>query len=237
MSVSIIIPSGPGEKKLLSLSKDLVKLGNRCEIILTYHEGKDSTSWSELKKEVNRILFNQKIIWIATKLGRGPQLNRGARVASGKHLWFLHADSHLESSTFYFLKTAIRNQPGALHYFKLAFSNDGPSRMMKLNEMTVRFRSTLLGSPFGDQGFCIRKDLFDSVGGYSENLPYGEDHVFVWRVRQAGIPVHCIQKKIFTSARKYRQFGWFNTTLTHNKLWIKQVIPEAKKYFQSRGVI
>lgn len=237
MSISIIIPTGPSEKKILFLSNNLAKLGNGCEIIITYDKGRDSTSWLELKKEVGRILSKQSVIWIPTELGRGKQLNIGAQAASGPFLWFLHADSILEKDILISLKTAIFNQPKALHYFKLAFSKDGPKSYMKLNEIFTHFRSKLLWSPFGDQGFCINKTLFNLMGGYPENLPYGEDHVFVWRVRHAGIPIKSIPKKLFTSARKYRRDGWLKTTITHNRLWIKQAIPEAIIYLKSRGLI
>lgn len=237
VSLSIIIPSGPSEKALVYLSDDLAELENNIEIILVHSEDADSEFWSEIKPKVDRILSGKNIRWIAAKQGRACQLNVGAAQATGSFLWFLHADSVLGTDTMQLLKTALHNQPSSMHYFKLAFSNDGPSFLMKVNEMAVRFRSKLLGMPFGDQGFCLTKSLFEFVGGYPENLPYGEDHVFVWRVRQAGIPLHCIQEKLFTSARKYTSNGWVKTTVTHNKLWMKQAIPEAMKYIQSRGIL
>ncbi len=236
-SISIIIPSGPKEKALLSLWDRLAKLGNDIEIIVVHNEESDPEFWTNIRRELDGKLSEKNVHWISSGLGRGQQLNAGAAQAKGSFLWFLHADSILEKNTFISLKTAIKNHPRALHYFTLAFSNDGPAFLMKVNEIFVHFRSKLLGSPFGDQGFCIHKTLFDLVGGYPENLPYGEDHVFVWRVRQAGIPILSISKKLFTSARKYQKNGWVKTTFIHNKLWMKQVIPEAKIYLQSRGVI
>ncbi len=91
------------------------------------------------------------------------------------------------------------------------------------------FRSRALGVPFGDQGFCIKKTIFNKLGGFPEGLPYGEDHVFVWRARQQGIDLQPLGVKLYTSARKYKKHGWLKTTILTQYLWIKQALPEWQK--------
>ena len=83
--------------------------------------------------------------------------------------------------------------------------------------------------PFGDQGLCIRKDLFQSIKGFREDLPYGEDHVLVWTARQWHIELQPVGAMLYTSARKYKKYGWVKTTLIHQYLWMKQALPEWKK--------
>lgn len=159
---------------------------------------------------------------------RAKSLNMGAAKATGDYLWFLHADSQLDATCVPALHRTITQHPDALFYFDLAFSRDG-LRLMWLNALGVRFRSRVLGAPFGDQGLCIGKALFEKLGGFPEGLAYGEDHVFVWRARQAGIKLKSTNATITTSARKYQAHGWAATTFMHQYLWIKQAWPEWRK--------
>jgi GT2 family glycosyltransferase len=95
---------------------------------------------------------------------------------------------------------------------------------MKINSWGANMRARFFGIPFGDQGFCIEKQLFETLGGYSETAPYGEDHLFVWRAHKAGVKLNRVPARLTTSARKYQQNGWLKTTLLHQYLWIKQLM-------------
>lgn len=220
-ALSIIIPLGPGEKALQSLLTDLAQLPNGTEILLI-------TSDAATSGRKAAALPNKKIRRIVSKSGRARHMNAGAKAAKGEFLWFLHADSKFAANTLFQLSNAMQKHADALLYFDLAFLNDA-SPLMFLNAWGVYLRSRLLKVPFGDQGFCIQKSLFTKVGGYPEDLAYGEDHVFVWRARQHGIEVLPVGATLFTSARKYKRHGWLKTTLLHQYLWIKQAWPEWKR--------
>jgi GT2 family glycosyltransferase len=97
---------------------------------------------------------------------------------------------------------------------------------MCINRWGVHFRSRILKVPFGDQGFCIRKDMFQILGGFPDNVPYGEDHIFVWKARQQGVKLQPVCSTLYTSARKYKKHGWLKTTLLHQYLWVKQAWPQ-----------
>jgi len=234
--LSIIIPTAPNENKLIDLARGLAKMDDKVEMIIV-HSCDETKKWSKIKMEVNEILSGKIVQWLKTKSGRAHQMNFGAHRAKGAFLLFLHADSILTKDIINSLKIAIYNHPKKMHYFKLGFSNDGPPLLMKVTEWAVRIRSQLWGIPFGDQGFCMSKIMFESVGGFPENVSYGEDHVFVWKVRQGGFPIHANKNKLFTSARKYASNGWTKTSVLHNKLWIKQALPEVITLLKSRGII
>lgn len=161
----------------------------------------------------------------ASEGSRARSLNAGAARATGDYLWFLHADSRLGEHAIAALEQSIAQAPQALHYFTLAF-DCGAGARMRLNAWGANQRSRLLGVPFGDQGFCIHRDVFARLGGFPEHLAYGEDHVFVWRARQQGVRLRNVGATIFTSARRYRSEGWLNTTLRFQYLWLKQAWPE-----------
>lgn len=220
-ALSVIIPLGPNETAWQNLLTDLAKLPDGTEILFVISK--------EIKPSHEAILLpNKEVRWLTSTAGRANQMNGGAKAAKGKYLWFLHADSEFGLDTLSALLRAIQNHPKSLLYFDLAFLG-GASPLMFLNAWGVRFRSRLLKIPFGDQGFCINKNLFKEVGGFPEGLAYGEDHVFVWKVRQHGVEVQPVGTTLYTSARKYKKHGWLKTTLLHQYLWIKQAWPEWKK--------
>ena len=167
---------------------------------------------------------------------RAASLNAGAAKATGDYLWFLHADSELHAACILALTGAITHSPDALYYFNLAFKNDA-TPLMALNALGVWFRSHLLGVPFGDQGLCIKKEHFERIGGFPEGLAYGEDHVFVWRVRQSGIKLKATGATLTTSARKYQTHGWLATTFKHQYLWVIQAWPEWIRLLKTRAAL
>ena len=262
-NISVVIPLSPKEDEWQSLVDSLYDISEISEIILVSSKtpllsraqtesGSDTGSGktvilsaceespeifrqAQYDNELDTAIKSRYDIKIITspKPGRAEQMNLGASEATGEYIWFLHADSRLNDTTLPSLLASIKSNPDALHYFNLGFY-DNKSRFMKLNEAGAKFRSNILKCPFGDQGFCIRKELFDKIGGYPESLPYGEDHVFVWHARQQGIKIRPTGTKLLTSARKYNSGGWFKVTITHQYLWLKQVIPELFKLLFGR---
>ncbi|WP_071881363.1 glycosyltransferase [Thalassoporum mexicanum] len=180
-----------------------------------------------LLTDIDKLSLNAEII-ISAEGSRAKSLNLGAAKASNDYIWFLHADSRIDQNTTIALANSIQQAPDALHYFNLAFWGDGPE-LTKLNAWGANWRSHWLGVPFGDQGFCISKALFTKIGGYPEDVAYGEDHLFGWRSRQLGIQLKCTNALLYTSARKYRDRGWLQITLKYQYLWLRQAMPEWLK--------
>lgn len=219
--LSAIIPLARGEFAWENLLPDLAMLEDGVEIIFVVSE--------DSEKCINApVIKNKTVHVIKAKPGRASQMNAGAKIAKGKFLWFLHADSKFERTAGTTLMRAMQCCPYRLLYFDLIFLDDAPY-WMRLNEWGVWFRSHILKVPFGDQGFCIQKKLFEQMGGFAENLSYGEDHVFVWRARQNRIKLMPVGAVLYTSARKYKKYGWLKTTCMHQYLWIKQALPEWVK--------
>ncbi len=156
---------------------------------------------------------------------RAKALNAGARKSTREYLWFLHADSQIDYFGLNWLSQKLQIFSQSLNFFKLSFLRDGPI-LTKLNSIGANLRARMFGVPFGDQGFCMHRHLYEKIGGFPEDVQYGEDHVFVWRARQNGIRLYEIPAIIKTSARRYRQNGWLKTTWRYQCLWIKQAWPE-----------
>ena len=197
--LSIIIPLAPDETQQQQLLADLATNSLQAKIIQTSEEN------------------------------RATSLNLGAKQAMGQWLWFLHADSRINQDNLRALKNSLNQDQDrlALHYFDLGFKDSGP--LLNSTALGANLRSRLLGCPYGDQGFCISKQLFLDLGGFPENRPYGEDLLLVWRAHQTGVPLQRIPSTLFTSARKYRQQGWLKVTLLHQWYWLRLSLPELFK--------
>lgn len=204
--LSIIIPFAPDDATWQQLLPDLQQLPYPCEIILVAGSEKS-------RLEASRVQMPVKAILIEAALGRASQMNAGARIAKNPCLWFLHADSRINSQCLKAIDSFDFSK-NALAYFGLRFQNDGPSRM-GVNSFGVWFRSRFLRIPFGDQGFVISKSRFEMLGGYREDLSSGEDHAFIWAARKNGIKLKALNAYISTSARKYAKYGWGKTTRAH----------------------
>jgi len=221
---SVVIPIGPSELAWQKLLGSLLRsLPEDSEIILVVC---DESRVGEFKDADKRVKV------VVSEVGRAKALNCGAKSAGGRFLWFLHADSVVDEGAVEALVTEIRDKPKRLLYFRLKF--DDRFFLMRLTEFGVRFRSEVLRIPFGDQGFCIDRELFFQLGGFPEYVAYGEDHVFLWRARQAGVGLFVIKSGIVTSTRKYKKQGWFYVTFKHQFLWMFQAVPQFLKFVASR---
>jgi len=227
-NISIIIPVAPSDGSWSQLSSDLHCLHIGREILLAGPQPPKLNSLGN--RQGNLDCINRRFSWVRTLAGRAKQMNQAVRHTSGSYLWFLHADSRVSSTCAHHLALAIERKPTALHFFNLKF-HDAVNPLIRLNELGARIRSHLLKMPFGDQGFCISRALFEQIGGFDEHAAYGEDHLFVWKCLREGVNLNGVDATIGTSARKYSANGWLKTTLMHQYLTYKQALPEFLKTY------
>lgn len=134
--------------------------------------------------------------------GRARQLNAGARLARGKYLWLLHADTQPPDGWFELLQNAAR--VGNPATFSVRFSQQEQSALLrlyargsKIDHWSVRF---------GDQSLFIGRKLFTSLNGYREDHLLMEGHELARRVMKAG-PLTLLPASVTTSSRRYQAFG------------------------------
>lgn len=228
MNFTVIIPVAPFDNGWRTLINDLSFLGKNDECLLV--------SSVDLSTELNLMAVRGglacSVKWIYSEVGRAKQQNIAVLNAKNNYLWFVHCDSRITFDSFNELKKKLATNENSFCYFNLKFASDGP-RYMKINEWGVFIRSNLLKMPFGDQAFCLHKDIFFKLGQFNENASYGEDHLLVWSAHQNGIKVKCIGKYVTTSARKYQRLGWGATTFKHVMMTYKQAIPQFFKLIKS----
>jgi rSAM/selenodomain-associated transferase 2 len=225
LKLSVIIPVGPGDKSWRDLLGDLSTLRDDAEIILVATPGAIPRDFRMQDYELE-----VPTSWLAVPTGRARQQNAGAAAAGGDVLWFLHADSRVPADSLATARGFARS--AALGYFDLQFRDDGP-RLVRLNALGARVRSRWLGLPFGDQGFILSRRLFESLGGFDESLPAGEDHALVWMARRAGVELAPLGAPLLTSARRFAERGWLRTTLRHACLTVSQ----ARRFARARRTV
>lgn len=212
--LSVIVPLAPNESEAHALLLQLRALPSGSEVIVVHA---DEDPWLAPADWPQSLRYRG----CRSTPGRAGQQNLGARFASGHWLWFLHADTRLRQDCLSELQKFIDTGVDALGWFKLAFRQDGP-RLTVLNALGANWRSRWLGLPFGDQGLILPRPWFAAMHGFDESVPCGEDHMLVWTVRHAGLPLHAIPATLETSARKYARSGWLATTWRHWRLTAAQ---------------
>jgi rSAM/selenodomain-associated transferase 2 len=135
--------------------------------------------------------------------GRGPQLNRGAAATQAPRLLFLHADCRLPEGWLGAVESALQDTAVALVCFRLRTEPVSPSSAGGLGRWWLRvfdLRSHGFGLPYGDQGFAVRREVFDRVGGFPD-IPLMEDLVFARVCRRIGRIKH-LSLELRTTARR-----------------------------------
>lgn len=220
--LSIIVPIGRSEMAWGTLLPQLLAITVPNEIILAASL-EDARSDEEFQSAISA-----PIRICRSSQGRSTQMNLAATLSRGEMLWFIHADSVLTAQLLNRMNSGLEELERGLYYFSLKYQKDGPW-LCAFNAWAANLRSQMFGLPFGDQGFLIARELFYELGGYPTHCSYGEDHLFVWRVHRAGLPVRSLSVPLYSSARKYAKGGWFRVTLHHLRLFLFQFVMECLK--------
>ncbi len=142
--------------------------------------------------------------------------NAGAKAAAGGILVTVDADTYIAPETFTEIRTLLESGRyiggGAVPTFDRASLGIAVSTFYVLLQMLpeiIRCRGMLSGAVF----WC-RKSDFDAVGGFDPSLVSLEDLDFAKRLKQygkeRGKKYGTLKSKIYTSARKFDQFGdWY----------------------------
>jgi rSAM/selenodomain-associated transferase 2 len=186
--ISVIIPTYHEEKTICATLENLFSEHAPEEVIVV--DGGSTDQTASIASEWTTVLTSKK--------GRAFQMNVGARHATGDIFLFLHADTKLPEKALVLIQEEIHNGAKAGR-FRMKF--DGKQWLLRFYESYTRFHFF----SYGDQGFFVRRDLFEELGGFRENVPF-EDIDFYKRLRQRIKPV-IIKKPVITSARRFCGVG------------------------------
>jgi rSAM/selenodomain-associated transferase 2 len=222
MRVSVIIPVLNEESTIGEALRRLATDQHPDEIIVV-----DGGSQDQTLNVVAHSAVHPKLI--LGSRGRARQMNAGARQATGDILVFLHSDSELPPGELDKIRAIVGTNKALGGKFRLKFRPD--NLRLKIYASYTRFQFF----SYGDQAFFVRKDLFESLGGYREDVPF-EDIDFYTRLRKRTKPA-IIKDPVITSSRRFQRVGvakqkWINFLLVSLYYLGWKVGPWKAKWYQ-----
>lgn len=199
--VSVIIPAR-NEAARIEATITAAQQADRVEVIVVDGQSDDDTA---------AVARRAGATVIASAPGRAVQMNAGAAVAAGELLLFLHADTLLPPRFDRHVRAALADVSVAAGAF--TFALDDCRRSLRWIAWWTNRRSRRGQMPYGDQGIFIRRDRFESLGGYRP-MPIMEDYDLIRRARRTGRIV-TVRAPAVTSARRWLARGVWRTTAVH----------------------
>ncbi|MGI8504672.1 MAG: TIGR04283 family arsenosugar biosynthesis glycosyltransferase [Hassallia sp.] len=151
---------------------------------------------------------------------RAVQMNKGARLANGDILLFLHADTRLPAGYDVMIRTVLQKTGTVAGAFALRI--DAEVASLRLVEWGVNMRSRFWQMPYGDQAIFLTKETFNKIGNFPE-LPFMEDFEIMRRLKRIG-RITIIPVPVITSARRWLQKGIWKTTLINQIIIIAYLL-------------
>lgn len=197
IDISIVIPAkNEGNYLKLCLDSIIKALGNNntYEIIIVDNKSEDNSV--EIAKKYNCKIIQNK------KEGVGSSRNAGASIAKGEFIAFIDGDCILDEKWFQFTKEHFYHQRIAAVGTKICPNFNTATwveetifhlnnrRGVALSEEMVKVKW------IGTSNMLVRKEDFDKIGGFNEDLITCEDYDLCTRLAEFGDIV--LDKRIFT---------------------------------------
>jgi len=164
-------------------------------------------------------------------LGRGSQMNAGARAATGSLLCFLPADTLLPPGALACLARIARSGAPRSGGFRMRF--DADRRLLRWVARLHNLRARITGVVYGDQVPFVDRALFLDLGGYREDTDM-EDIEFGLRLRRHARP-SLLDLTVTTSSRRFDRAGDLRATASAAWLlayWVcLRKAPRSKTFF------
>ena len=199
MKLSIIIITYDEEKHLPRLLNSIKRQNfHDYEVIVADNNSKDNT-----------VKIAKKYGCRITKGGKpATGRNNGAKLAKGNLLLFLDADTKLPKD---FLKKNIneflkRNLKAATCRLMADSKSISETIIYKTWNLLVSLSQIIIPHFYGACIFC-RKDFFNQLNGFDQNIKVAEDNDFARRASKIGKVGILNSKKIFLSNRRLKEEG------------------------------
>jgi rSAM/selenodomain-associated transferase 2 len=217
--ISIIIPTYNESANIKATVERLIKYDiNRLieEIIIT--DGGSTDDTVAIAKACSA-----KVV-IGPKKGRAAQMNYGALLATGKVLYFLHADTIPPGNFTADINVALKQGYGIGSY-RLSF--DYSHWFLNFNCWFTRFDVNAVR--FGDQSLFVETEIFKKSGGFREDWIMMEDQEIIHRLKKHGRFI-VLKGCVVTSARKYLDNGIYRMQGIFYKIWLLYYLGYSQEY-------
>lgn len=149
---------------------------------------------------------------LTSEPGRSAQMNAGAVCATGVWLWFVHADTVLDSRH----REALDEVPSTGQWGRFDVRLSNPRFLFRVIASMMNWRSRLSGIATGDQAMFVRREVFRELGGFPAQ-PLMEDIALSRMLRAQSRPL-CLRPPLMTSSRRWDANGPWHT------IWLMWVL-------------
>lgn len=191
--ISVIIPALNEASNISATLQAVLKQKSVFEIIVVDGGSRDSTQ---------KVVESYPEVQLATSSrGRSHQMNKGATMAKGSLLLFLHADTILPENALEKINRAMQDSRKVAGSFYLKFDSD--HWILSFYTNLSKINNSLF--TYGDHAIFIRSSCFTEIGGYSP-ISFMEDIEIQSRLRRQGKFVK-LDEGVLTSARRFNKYG------------------------------
>jgi rSAM/selenodomain-associated transferase 2 len=201
--LSIIIPVLNEPARINAAIGHLLQLNLTapCEIIVVDGDRDGPTLQAIKHRGIHKII---------SRRGRGAQMNAGAQIATGGTLVFLHVDTRMPDDAGDRISRCLEGPGVVVGAFDLGIQSR--KRAFRLIEGMVFLRTRLTRIPYGDQAIFVKKDFFETIGGFKD-IPLMEDVDLMQRTRRFGGKIAIVPSRVLTSPRRWEEEGIIYCTL------------------------
>lgn len=194
--ISVILPVRNEALRLPLLLESLTSWRPACGVEIIVVDGSSEDNTEKIARSFDGVTL------LGTAPGRGRQLNAGAEVASGRWLWFLHADTIPQPSALRCMERVVEEGAPSAGGFRIRFDASRP--LLRWIGWWSNRRAAA-GWVYGDQALFVRSDRFYEIDGFVEHDSM-EDLDLTVRLRKGEKP-RCLPGVVVVSSRRFDRYG------------------------------
>jgi glycosyltransferase involved in cell wall biosynthesis len=213
MRFSIIIPTLNESRNMSSCIRSIIGLkdtGSSLEVIIIDGGSKDNTL--EIASG-----FDNKIELRMIQSGEADlpdQLNKGACIAKGDILIFLHADCRLSGDALNKIEYSYNKFP-SMAGGAFTMRVEGDRFFYNILSVAGNIYSRITKKFFGDRAIFVRREIFDEISGFKD-LPFMGGYDFSKKLKKAG-GVRLLKGPVISSGRKFENEPFYK--IIYLTLW------------------